>query len=368
LRIFEKLSEYRYEQLVFCHDKNTGLRAVIAIHDTTLGPALGGCRMWPYETEEEAVVDALRLARGMTYKAAASGLNLGGGKSVILGDPDNDKSEALFRSFGRYVETLGGRYIVAEDVGTSTEDINYIRVETSYVVGVDVTRGGSGDPSPLTALGVAQGMRACAQEVFGSASLERKTVAVQGLGHVGHHLCRLLHEDGANLIVADLHPDAVERAVREFGAKPVEPDEILSMPCDILAPCALGAVVNDETLPNFRCSIIAGSANNILAESRHGEALAERGILYAPDYVINAGGLINVADELEGYNKERATKRVMRIYDSIKKIIAIAKRDGVPTYAAADTMALERIAAISSMERLHTGHPYGQLTRRRETL
>jgi leucine dehydrogenase len=368
LRIFEKLSEYRYEQLVFCHDKNTGLRAIIAIHDTTLGPALGGCRMWPYETEEEAVVDALRLARGMTYKAAGSGLNLGGGKSVILGDPDKDKSEALFRSFGRYVETLGGRYIVAEDVGTSTEDINYIRVETSYVVGVDVTRGGSGDPSPLTALGVAQGMRACAEEVFGSASLEGRTVAVQGLGHVGYHLCRHLHEDGANLIVTDLHPDFVERAVREFGAKPVEPDEILSMPCDILAPCALGAVVNDETLPNFRCSIIAGSANNILAENYHGEALSERDILYAPDYVINAGGLINVADELEGYNKERAIKRVMRIYDSIKKIIAIAKRDGVPTCVAADTMALERIAAISSMERLHTGHPYGQLYRRRETL
>jgi leucine dehydrogenase len=238
LRIFEKLSEYRYEQLVFCHDKNTGLHAVIAIHDTTLGPALGGCRMWPYETEEEAVVDALRLARGMTYKAAASGLNLGGGKSVILGDPDKDKSEALFRSFGRYVETLGGRYIVAEDVGTSTEDINYIRIETSYVVGVDVTRGGSGDPSPLTALGVTQGMRACAEEVFGSASLEGKTVAVQGLGHVGYHLCQLLRDEEANLIVADFHPDVVERAVGEFGAKPVEPDEILSMPCDILAPCA----------------------------------------------------------------------------------------------------------------------------------
>src|ERR671933_1781340 len=301
MQVFEKLAEYRYEQLVFCHDNATGLRCIIAIHDTTLGPALGGCRMWPYETEEEAVVDALRLARGMTYKAAASGLNLGGGKSVIFGDPDKDKSEALFRSFGRYIETLGGRYIVAEDVGTSTEDANFIRVETSHVVGVDVTRGGSGDPSPLTALGVLQGMRACVEEVFGTTSLEGRGVAVQGVGHVGYHLCRLLHEEGARLMVTDLEAEAVGRVVREFGAKPVEPDEILSMPCDIFAPCALGAVVNDKSLPELQCPIIAGSANNILLEARHGAALAERGILYAPDYVINAGGLINVADELEGY-------------------------------------------------------------------
>ena len=368
MRVFEKLAEYRYEQLVFCHDKATGLRAIIAIHDTTLGPALGGCRMYPYASEDEAVIDALRLARGMTYKAAASGLNLGGGKSVIVGDPERDKSEELFRSFGRYIETLGGRYITAEDVGTSTEDMEYIRIESSHVVGVDVTHGGSGDPSPFTALGVVHGMRACAEEVFGSPSLEGRTVAVQGLGHVGYHLCELLDDEGANLIVCDLHEEVVERAVREFGAKPVEPDEILSIPCDVLAPCALGAVVNDESLPRFRCSIIAGSANNVLLEARHGEALAERGILYAPDYVINAGGLINVADELEGYNKTRATKRVARIYDSMKKIIAISKRDGVPTNVAADTLALERIDAISSIERLHTGHPYGLERRRRETL
>ncbi|HET7272445.1 MAG TPA: Glu/Leu/Phe/Val dehydrogenase [Rubrobacter sp.] len=368
MQVFEKLAEYRYEQLVFCHDKATGLRAIIAIHDTTLGPALGGCRMYPYDSEEEAIVDVLRLARGMTYKAAASGLNLGGGKSVIIADPNTDKSEALFRSFGRYIETLGGRYIVAEDVGTSTEDANFIRVETSHVVGVDVTRGGSGDPSPLTALGVRQGMRACAEEVFGKTSLEGLTVAVQGLGHVGYHLCRLLDEEGANLIATDVNSPAVERVVNEFGAKAVETDEILTIPCDIFAPCALGAVLNDETIPELRCNIVAGSANNVLAESRHGEALVERDILYAPDYVINAGGLINVADELEGYNERRAIKRVMRIEDRIRKIIAISKRDGVPTNVAADTMALERIAAISSMERLHTGHPYGQLIRRRETI
>jgi glutamate dehydrogenase/leucine dehydrogenase len=282
MQVFEKLAEYRYEQLVFCHDKATGLRAIVAIHDTTLGPALGGCRMYPYATEEDAVVDVLRLARGMTYKAAASGLNLGGGKSVIIGDPYTDKSETLFRSFGRYIETLGGRYIVAEDVGTSTEDANFIRVETSYVVGVDVTRGGSGDPSPFTALGVVQGMRACVEEIFSTTSLEGRTVAVQGLGHVGGNLCRLLAEEGARLI--------------------------------------------------------------------------------------NAGGLINVADELEGYNERRATKRVMRIEGRIRRILAISRRDGVPTNVAADTLALERIAAIGSMERLHTGHPYGQLSRRRETI
>jgi leucine dehydrogenase len=368
MHIFDKLAEYRYEQVVFCHDKSTGLRAIIVIHNTTLGPALGGCRMYPYASEDEAVTDALRLARGMTYKAAASGLNLGGGKSVIIGDPHKDKSEALFRSFGRYVETLGGRYITAEDVGTAIEDMENIRLETPHVVGVDVTHGGSGDPSPFTALGVKEGMLACADETFGTPSPEGLTVAVQGLGHVGYQLCKLLHAEGARLIVTDLNLRVVEGAVREFGAKPVEPDEILSMPCDVFAPCALGAVINDDTLPKLRCSIVAGSANNVLAESRHGEALAERGILYAPDYVINAGGLINVADELEGYNETRATKRVTRIYDSVKKIIAIARRDGVPTYAAADTMALERIAAISSMERLHTGHPYGQLQRRRETL
>jgi leucine dehydrogenase len=367
VQVFEKLAEYRYEQLVFCHDKATGLRAIIAIHDTTLGPALGGCRMYPYASEEEAIVDVLRLARGMTYKAAASGLNLGGGKSVIIGDPE-DKSEELLRSFGRYLETLGGRYIVAEDVGTSTEDMENIRIETSHVVGVDVTHGGSGDPSPFTALGVLHGMRACAEEAFGSPSLEGRTVAVQGLGHVGWHLCELLHQEGAGLFVTDLREEVVGRAVSKLAAKPVEPDEILDIPCDILAPCALGAVVNDISLPNFRCSIIAGSANNILLEARHGAALAERGILYAPDYVINAGGLINVADELEGYNQTRATKRVARIYDSVKKIIAIAKRDSVPTNVAADTLALERIDAISSIERLHTGHPYGLERRRRETL
>jgi leucine dehydrogenase len=368
MEIFEQLAEHRYEQLVFCHDKSTNLRAIIAIHDTTLGPALGGCRMWPYRSEEEAIVDALRLARGMTYKAAASGLNLGGGKSVIIGDSRSDKSEALMRSFGRYIETLGGRYITAEDVGTSLEDMAFIQDETSFVVGVDRASGGSGDPSPFTALGVLQGIKACVEEVYGDPSLEGRTVAVQGVGNVGYPLCRMLHEEGATLFITDVNREAVESAVREFGAKAVDLEEIFTVDCDIFAPCALGAVINDDTVPKLRCKIVAGSANNVLLAPEHGQALADRDILYAPDYVINAGGLINVADELEGYNAERSRKRVLRIYESVKSIIAISKRDSVPTNLAADTLALERIEAISSMERLHTGHPYGQLYRRREAL
>lgn len=342
---FELLEEHGCEELVFCSDVSTGLRAIIAIHDTTLGPALGGCRMYPYAGEREALVDVLRLARGMTYKAAAAGLDLGGGKSVIIGDPRTGKSGALFRSFGSYVETLGGRYIAAEDVGTSTDDIAYASLETSHVVGKDREHGGSGDPSPFTALGVAQGIRACLEEVYGSSSAAGRTVAVQGLGHVGYHLCRLLHEDGARLIVADVNEAAANRAVEEFGAKTAAPGEIAAVECDVFAPCALGAVVDDESLPGFRCSIIAGSANNVLLEPRHGEALAERGILYAPDYIINSGGLINVAGELEGYDEERVIERVMAIHDSVRRIIALSSRDGVPPNVAADTLALERLGA-----------------------
>jgi leucine dehydrogenase len=341
---FDLLGEHGCEELVFCSDVAAGLRAIIAIHDTTLGPALGGCRMYTYATEREAVVDVLRLARGMTYKAAAAGLDLGGGKSVILGDPRTGKSGALFRSFGRYVETLGGRYIAAEDVGTSTDDIAYAGLETTHVVGKDREHGGSGDPSPFTALGVAHGIRACLEEVYGSHAVEGRTVAVQGLGHVGYHLCRLLHEEEARLIVADVNESAVKRAVTEFGATAVAPNEVTAVECDVFAPCALGAVVNDESLPNFKCSIIAGSANNVLLEPRHGEALAERGILYAPDYIINAGGLINVAGELGGYDEERVTERVMGLQDSVRRIINLSRRDGVPPHVAADTLALERLA------------------------
>ena len=354
MQVFEKLAEFRYEQLVFCHDKATGLRAIIAVHDTTLGPALGGCRMYPYASESDAIVDVLRLARGMTYKAAASGLPLGGGKSVIIGDPRTQKSGALFRAFGRYLERLGGSYIAAEDVGTSTDDIAYAALETTHVVGRDREHGGSGDPSPFTALGVEQGIRACLEDVYGSASLQGRTVAVQGLGHVGYHLCRLLHEDGASLIVSDVYEAAVARAVSDFGATPVDPGEIAAAECDVFAPCALGAVINDASLPELRCSIVAGSANNVLLEPRHGEALAERGILYAPDYIINAGGLINVAGELEGYDEGRATDRVMDIYSSVQRIIEVSRRDSVPTNVAADTFAAECLTA-GALESPYTG-------------
>lgn len=346
LEVFEYMNKYDYEQVVICHDKASGLKAIIAIHDTTLGPALGGTRMWTYATEDDAILDALRLSRGMTYKAAAAGLNLGGGKTVIIGDPRKDKSEALFRAFGRFVESLNGRYITAEDVGTSVQDMEYVRMETRWVTGV---ANGSGDPSPMTAFGVWKGMKAAAREKFGSDSLSGLTVAVQGLGHVGYYLCKYLADEGAKLIVTDIFPERVEQVVQEFGAQAVAPEAIYGVDAEVFAPCALGAVVNDETLPQFKFQIIAGAANNVLKEERHGDELEARGILYAPDFVINAGGLINVADELEGYNRERAIKKIAGIYDNILKVFEIAKRDNIPTYKAAEVMAEERIQKIGQV-------------------
>lgn len=343
MNYFDYLEKYDYEQLVLCHDKASGLKAIIAIHDTTLGPALGGTRMWTYDTEQEAIIDALRLARGMTYKAAAASLNLGGGKTVIIGNPRTDKSEELFRAFGRYIQGLNGRYITAEDVGTTVADMDMIHMETDYVTGVSPAYGSGGNPSPVTAFGVYRGMKAAAKEAWGSDSLEGKVVAVQGVGNVSYNLCRHLHEEGVKLIVTDIHPDNVERAVRDFGAKEVGVNEIFGVECDIFSPNALGATINDQTIPQLRCRVIAGAANNQLKEERHGEIIHEMGIVYAPDYVINAGGLINVADELQGYNRERALKKVEGIYDSILKVFEIAKRDGIPSFRAADRMAEERI-------------------------
>ncbi|MDA8442342.1 MAG: Glu/Leu/Phe/Val dehydrogenase [Peptococcaceae bacterium] len=348
MKIFEYMGKYDYEQLVLCHDATSGLKAIICIHDTTLGPALGGTRMWTYASEEEAVVDALRLARGMTYKAAAAGLNLGGGKTVIMGDPALDKSEELFRAFGRYVESLSGRYITAEDVGTSVQDMDWVHMETDYVTGVS-DYGCSGDPSPMTARGVWRGMQAAAKAAFGSASLAGRTVAVQGLGHVGYRLCQYLHEEGAKLIVTDINTAAVRAAVAEFDAEAVDAAAIFAVDADIYAPCALGAVINDTTIPQFKFKVIAGAANNVLKEERHGDAIHARGIIYAPDYVVNAGGLMNVADELAGYNAERALKKVETVYDNIAKVIAIAQRDNIPTYQAADRMAEERIARLGKI-------------------
>jgi leucine dehydrogenase len=343
MEIFKYMETYDYEQMVICQDKQSGLKAIICIHDTTLGPALGGTRMWTYENEDAAIEDALRLARGMTYKNAAAGLNLGGGKTVIIGDPKKDKNEEMFRAFGRYIQGLNGRYITAEDVGTTVEDMDLIYQETPFVTGVSPAFGSSGNPSPVTAYGVYRGMKAAAMEAFGTDSLEGKVIAVQGVGHVAYTLCKHLHEEGASLIVTDINKEAVQRAVDDFGTKAVDIDDIYSVDCDIFAPCALGAIINDDTISKIKAKVVAGAANNQLKETRHGDALHEMGIVYAPDYVINAGGVINVADELNGYNRERALKKVETIYDNIASVIEISKRDNIPTYLAADRLAEERI-------------------------
>lgn len=362
--IFSYMEKYDYEQLVICQDKQSGLKAVIAIHDTTLGPALGGTRMWTYASEEDAIEDALRLARGMTYKNAAAGLNLGGGKTVIIGDPKKDKNEEMFRAFGRYIQGLNGRYITAEDVGTTVEDMDIIYQETNYVTGISPAFGSSGNPSPVTAYGVYKGMKAAVKAAYGSDSLAGKTVAVQGVGNVAYHLCKHLHHEGAKLIVTDLNKEAVKRVVEEFQAKAVEIDDIYSVECDIYAPCALGATLNDQTIPKLKAKVIAGAANNQLKESRHGDVLHTMGIIYAPDYVINAGGVINVADELEGYNRERALKKVEGVYDNIERVLLIAERDNIPSYKAADRLAEERIARMRNSRSQFLQNEHHILTRR----
>lgn len=351
MEIFSQLEEHDYEQLVFCQDANSGLRAIIVIHDTSLGPALGGARMWMYDTEADAIRDALRLARGMTYKNAAAGLNLGGGKTVIIGDPNKDKSEELFRAYGRFVQSLNGRYITAEDVGTTEKDMDTIYEETDYVTGLSPAFGSSGNPSPVTAYGVYRAMKAAAKVAFDSDDLSGKTIAVQGLGNVAFNLCRHLHEEGAHLIVTDLDEARVEQAVEDFGAQAVGVEDIYDVDCDIFSPNALGGVLNDETIPRLKCRVVTGAANNQLREDKHGEMLHAKGIVYAPDYVVNAGGVINVADELMGYNRERAMKKVEMIYDNILNVFAIAERDNIPSYLAADRMAEERIESIRRSRR-----------------
>lgn len=343
MKIFEYLEKYDYEQLVFCQDRATGLKAIIGIHDTTLGPALGGTRIWDYETEEEAIMDVLRLSRGMTYKNSAAGLNLGGGKAVIMGDFKKIKSEELFRTFGRFVEGLGGRYITAEDMNVGTQDMAYINDETDYCVGLE---GKSGNPSPVTSFGVFRGIEAGAEEVWGSTDLDGKVVAVQGLGAVGYGVCEYLHKAGAKLIVTDIRKESIDRVVNDFGATAVEPDEIYGVECDIFTPCAMGAIINDFTIDKLKCKLVAGSANNQLAEPRHGDMLVEKGILYIPDYVINSGGVINVYEEIKGYNAERAMARASNIFNIVKQIIEISKTENIPTYEAADRMAEQRIEKV----------------------
>lgn len=325
--IFEKMASEDYEQIIFCHDKTSGLKGIIAIHDTTLGPALGGCRVWNYESEEEALIDAMRLAKGMTYKNAAAGLNLGGGKSVIIADPKKDKTEAMFRAFGRYVESLNGRYITAADVGTNPEILDIVYQETDYVVGISESYGSSGDPSPVTAMGVYNAILRTAKEAFGDDSLKGKTIAIQGCGSVAYSLCKHLHKDGAKMIVTDIDEDAVNRVVDEFGAEKVGVDEIYEVEADIFSPCALGAILNDETIPKLKVKAICGSANNQLEDiEKHGQMLKERGIIYAPDFIANAGGVINVADELLGYNRERALEKAAGIYDQIGLVLILLKK------------------------------------------
>lgn len=353
---FEFIEKYGdHEEILFCHDKNVGLKAIIAIHNTALGPALGGTRMWNYKTEEEALVDVLRLSKGMTYKASAAGLNLGGGKAVIIGDPKTQKSEGLFRAFGHFVNSLNGKYITAEDVGTTVQDMEHIYMETPWVTGIPKDFGGSGDPSPYTAHGVLMGIKAAADEKFSTDSLKGLRVAVQGLGNVGHNLVKYLIEEGAVVTVADLDAARVKKCHDQFGVKAVAPDEILAVDCDIQAPCAMGAIVNDQTISKFKCKVIAGGANNQLAEPKHGDQLRELGILYAPDYVVNAGGLMNVFVELEGYSPDRAFEKTRKVYDNVKKVFEIAKRDNIGTHTAADRLAEERIKTIGYLKQRHPG-------------
>lgn len=348
-----------HEQVVYGSDPVSGLKTIIAIHSTALGPALGGTRFYPYPSEEEALVDVLRLSKGMTYKAAAAGLDLGGGKAVIIGDPRTDKSERLFRAYGRFVDSLSGRYITAEDVGTTTADMAIVSRETPWALGIPVAEGGAGDPSPITARGLFAAARAAAFHLWGDADLAGRRIVVQGVGKVGSAFVQLLVEARAEVMVSDGYQSAVDRAVETYGVKPVEPDECLDVPCDILSPCALGAVLNAETIPRLQCEAVVGSANNQLATDADGHRLAERGILYAPDFVVNAGGLINVYDELHGYSKTRVLHRVDGLYDATLQIFNTAVEENITPQEAAVHVAEKRIDLIGDINRIHRGQPRG---------
>ena len=352
--IFEYMQRYDFENLFFCQDRALDFKAIIAIPDTTLGPATGGCRMWQdYPGEMDAVEDALRLARGMTYKYAAAGVNLGGGKAVIIGDPKRKDREPVFRALGKFINRLGGKYITGEDVGTTLQDMEYIRMETEHVVTLPTYLGGAGDIAPMTAYGTIRAMQACCKKVYGSDSLEGKHVAVQGLGAVGHNIVEQLTELGANLTVTDIDPAKVEAMTARSGAGAVGAEAIYDVDCDIFCPCALGKVINDDTLSRLKCKIICGSANNQLAEERHGDRLEELGFVYAPDYITNAGGTIYDTDRLGvgGVSHERGKAKVARIYDNMQRVFEIADRDRLPTYQAADRMAEERIRQIAEVKK-----------------
>ena len=354
MELFQQMVEMGHERVLVCSNPDAGLKAIIAVHSTVLGPGLGGVRMWPYGSTDEAITDVLRLSRGMTYKAAAAGLNLGGGKAVIVGDPKKDKNEALLRAFGRYVESLNGLYITAEDVGTDLDDMEIIQHETRWVTGVSPEHGGGGDPSPVTAFGVLQGIQAAVAFHFGDGALKGRSVAVQGLGNVGYNLARFLSEAGAKVFAADIDSAATDRARHELGVEVVPTGEILAVACDVVAPCALGAALNDESIPRLRCTIVAGAANNQLAdERRHGLELHNRGILYAPDFVINAGGLISVYSELVGYNRDTAMRLARGIYANMARVFEISRAQSIPTALAADRLAEDRIARVKALGGQH---------------
>lgn len=351
-QVFSQITENAHEQVVFCYDQASGLKAIIAIHNTVLGPGAGGTRMWMYSDENEALRDVLRLSRGMTFKNAISGLNLGGGKAVIIGDPRRDKNEAMLRAFGKFVENLNGKYITAEDVGMSTDDMEFVSMSTQYVAGKPEYMGGGGDPSPVTAYGVYMGMKASAKVVYGSDSLEGKKIAVQGVGHVGERLVEFLKKENTTVYVSDFYEDRVKDVVNEHGVEAVEKDKIYDLDVDIYAPCALGATINDDTLKRLKCDIIAGAANNQLAEEKkHADICKEKGILYAPDFLINAGGIINVYYEVVGnYHRERAYRHAERIYGYTLELLEKAQKHNINTHEAAVQLAQERIEKVGRVK------------------
>ncbi len=358
MSVFDLMTPLGYEQVAYCHDRTTGLRAIIALHNTQLGPGLGGTRLYPYPDEDAALFDAVRLARAMTYKNAAAGLNFGGGKAVIIGNPADLRSETFFRAYGRFVQSLNGRYVTATDIGTSRNDMDWVREETRYVADTTPAFGGGGDTSSLTGLTVYLGMKAAAKHSFGTDSLSGRRIAVQGAGKIGHAVMGWAHGEGAEILVADVDPSMVDRAVREFGAQPLAPADVVGADCDILSPCALGGVLNDDTIPTIRAKAIAGGANNqLLDEVPHGRALEARGIVYAPDFIVNSGGVINCADQLEpsGYSEPRAEARSRRVYDTTERVLALAKHEGISSAEAADRYAEQRIEAISRVRHIYRG-------------
>ena len=354
--IFDLMETHDYGNILFCQEKTLGLKAIIVIHDTTLGPAAGGIRMWPYQNEQDAIQDAVRLARGMTYKNAAAGLPFGGGKCVIIGDPKKDKTEGLLRAMGRFIHRLNGLFLTGIDVGTTIQDMVLMRMETPYVVTVPESLGGPGNSAVATSFGIFQGIRACLKEVFGNPLPQGRTVAVQGIGAVGDELVKYLLNAGAAVTIADIDQQKVDTLASEYKVNVVPPEKIHTLDVDVYSPCAMGAVLNEHTIPELGCKIICGSANNQLATEKDGDRLAQRGILYAPDYIVSAGGVISGLDSLQpgGFNRQRAMDTVSHIYRTMGNVIAISKEQGIPTYRAADVLAEQRIATVRQVKSLAT--------------